>query len=115
MSASRNHGIHLVRTKPANNRARAKVQATVYSAADVVPETAIYTVVHADHPLPLAVTLRRGASFPACSACDAPVEFRYLRAAARDDAARFHVVLHALPVLDEAEAQQLPRPHRLLA
>jgi hypothetical protein len=113
MSAERrNHGLHLV-SPPRRSPARAKVAAAIYNAADAVPETAIYAVAHAHHPLPLQVTLRRGSTFPPCSRCEQPVEFRFLRAVDADGAARFQVRLNVLPVLDESTEDELPAPRRV--
>jgi len=112
MPATRNHnGLHLVR--PRGSRARARVANTVFHAGDAIPETAIYAVAHAYHPLPLQVTLRRGCAFPACSRCQEPVEFRFLREADADGAARFHVRLNVLPVLEESAEGELPAPRRV--
>lgn len=112
MPAGRNHtGIHLV--EPGRSRARSRVAATVYNVADVVPATAVYAVAHAAHSVPLQVTLRRGCGFPACSSCDEPVEFRFLRDADPDVAHRFQVTLNVLPVLEEAGRQELTPTRRV--
>lgn len=100
---------HLVPDSRAS-RARGKLRAAVFTASDIVPATAIYTVAHAHHQLPTHVTLRGGCAFPPCSRCDEPVEFRYLRNAEPDAADRFHVTLNVLPVLDLEADQELEPP-----
>jgi hypothetical protein len=70
----------------------------------------MYSVLHAEHRLPNEVTLMDGHTFPSCEKCAAPVEFLFLRAVTNPAIVSgrepFHVVIHALPVLeDEAEAE----------
>jgi hypothetical protein len=111
MPAGRDHNeIHLVQEP---RRSRARVTTAVYNAADSVPLTAIFAVAHAAHPLPLQVTLRRGAPFPGCSRCDGPVEFRFLREADPDGAHRFQVTLNVLPVIEEGAEHELPPTRRI--
>jgi hypothetical protein len=42
-----------------------------------VPETAVYTVIHAGHRATHEVTLRRGEVFPPCARCSDKVQFEF--------------------------------------
>jgi hypothetical protein len=114
MPANRQERIHLV-PSTSRSRARAKVAKAVFNAGEAVPETAIYAVAHSQHQLPLQVTLRRGSAFPSCSRCEEAVEFRYVRQADAERAARFQVQLNVLPVLDKADEKELPAKRTALA
>src|SRR3954468_16222730 len=72
---------------------------------ETIPSTGLYSVVHTAHRLPREVTLRKGEAFPHCAACSEPVSFVLLRVApAESDDKVFKVVLYALPVIEDGEA-----------
>jgi len=78
--------------------------ADLYKSADMIPESGIYSVVHAQHRLPHEVTLIGGQTFPPCGQCHEDVRFELLRELpelARER--RGHVSLYSLPVLDDEE------------
>jgi hypothetical protein len=58
----------------------------------------VYRVEHAEHALPLEVSLPAGEIFPGCEACDAQVTFTFLRELGRDEPTQWR--LFKLPVLD---------------
>ena len=65
-----------------------------------VPVSGIYRVSHAEHCLPLEVTLLRGQSFPRCEACAFQVLFRLRRRLdSVQSLSRFSVELYQLPVV----------------
>src|SRR4051812_26056407 len=46
---------------------------------ETAPVTGTYRVVHAEHKLPLEVTVRSGCGFPCCAKCAVAVSFELLR------------------------------------
>ena len=68
---------------------------------DRISRAGVYRVEHAEHVLPLEVSLPAGETFPVCEACDAPVKFSLLRDLRGDDRVQWH--LYRLPVLDVSE------------
>jgi len=74
----------------------------MYKSPDVIPETGIYRVIHAQHRLPHEVTLLEGQTFPPCARCHEEVRFELVRSLpilAQDR--RGSVALYSLPVLEE--------------
>jgi hypothetical protein len=72
---------------------------------ETIPSTGLYSVRHLPHKLPAEVTVRKGEAFPHCAACSAQVTFVLLRVApAESDDKIFKVVLYALPVIEDGEA-----------
>lgn len=61
----------------------------------------VYRVTHAEHALPVEVSLPAADTFPGCEACDAKVTFTFLRDLGRDEPAQWR--LFKLPVLDISE------------
>jgi hypothetical protein len=93
-----------------NSSSRQEPQLSALRTGETVGKSGIYRVVHSDHRLPDEVTLMDGHTFPNCEKCLAPVEFEFLRPVTnpvfRNGGEPFHVVIHALPVLeDEAESE----------
>src|SRR5215475_7086035 len=92
-------GIHLVQPqngKPENLLKR--YMAATFQTGEVVPQSGIYRVTHAQHRLPHEVTLLRANEFPPCVQCRHEVTFKLLRAVTID---RFSVTLNAIPELPE--------------
>jgi len=76
-----------------------------FQKGETIPSTGLYSVTHTPHRLPTEVTLRKGEAFPHCAACAGPVSFVLLRVApAESDDKAFKVVLYALPVIEDGEA-----------
>jgi hypothetical protein len=76
-----------------------------FQKGETIPSTGLYSVKHSAHRLPREVTLRKGEAFPHCAACAGPVSFVLLRVApAESDDKIFKVVLYALPVIEDGEA-----------
>ena len=76
----------------------------LYKSSDIIPDSGIYRVIHAQHRLPHEVTLIAGQSFPPCAKCHEEVRFELVRALpglARER--RGNVSLYSLPVLDDEE------------
>jgi hypothetical protein len=67
---------------------------------DVVPETGIYRVGHANHRLPHEVVLLKNELFPRCEKCSDAVAF-YLVHAAPDLYRHFVHHIYELPVIDD--------------
>ena len=83
---------------------RTTCMADLYKSADMIPESGIYRVVHAQHRLPHEVTLIGGQTFPPCGQCHEDVRFELVRELpelARER--RGHVSLYSLPVLDDED------------
>ncbi len=53
---------------------------TRYNTGQVVPESGVYRVSHADHRLPHAVTICKDEIFPRCAKCADLVTFELIRA-----------------------------------
>jgi hypothetical protein len=93
-----------------NSTSRQEPQLSALRTGETVGKSGIYRVVHTEHRLPDEVTLMDGHIFPSCEKCAASVEFEFLRPVtnptSRKGSEPFHVVIHALPVLeDEAESE----------
>ena len=93
-----------------NSSGRQEAQLSALRTGETVRKSGIYRVVHSEHRLPDEVTLMDSHTFPSCEKCAAPVEFEFLRPVTnptfRNSSEQFHVVIHALPVLeDEAESE----------
>jgi hypothetical protein len=65
-----------------------------FETGQVVPQSGIYSVTHAEHRLPHEVTLLRADTFPPCAKCGVQVRFALLRGVTPDS---FKVVLNRLP------------------
>jgi hypothetical protein len=50
-----------------------------YQTGELVPESAVYRVIHAGHRLPHAVTICKGESFPRCAKCLDLVSFELVQ------------------------------------
>ena len=75
-----------------------------FASGQVVPESGVYRVHHAEHRLSHEVTLIRENRFPICSKCANEVHFELLRAAplmVDDLNFRFRIQLYALPVITD--------------
>jgi hypothetical protein len=74
----------------------------LYKSSEMIPESGVYRVIHAQHRLPHEVTLIAGQVFPPCAKCREEVRFQLVRELpelARER--RGHVSLYSLPVLDD--------------
>ena len=76
-------------------------RSSYFSSGDRILRTGVYRVEHADHALPLEVSLPAGETFPGCEACDRTVSFAFLRELRRDEPTSWR--LYKLPVLDISE------------
>jgi hypothetical protein len=75
-----------------------------YKSSDVIPESGIYRVLHAQHRLPHEVTLIKGQTFPPCANCHDEVRFELVRELpSLAWERRGSVSLYELPVLEEEE------------
>ena len=96
-------GIHLV--QPNLNDPETLVRESMakeFKTGEVVPQSGIYQVVHAEHRLAHEVTLLRANPFPPCAECGNKVVFALLRAVTVD---RFAITLNAIPELfDETQS-----------
>ena len=87
-------GIHFVDRKNVDPEKQEILTRRSFKTGQVVPQSGIYSVVHAEHRLPHEVTLLRADSFPPCSKCGVNVKFKLLRGVTVD---AFKVVLNSLP------------------
>src|SRR6266498_5856787 len=71
-----------------------------FTSGEVVPDSGIYTVTHAEHRLPHQVTLLQGQHFPACSKCGHAVRFHLVRPAVGLHDRREQILLYKLPELE---------------
>jgi hypothetical protein len=80
--------------------------AKIYKSTDMIPESGIYRVTHAQHRLPHEVTLIEGQSFPPCAQCRDEVEFELVRELqSLKQERRGSVSLYKLPVLEEEQEE----------
>ena len=75
-----------------------------FRTSEIVPDSGIYRVTHAEHRLPHEVTLLKGAAFPRCSKCKEAVTFMVVALAPRLDKLRERVTLYQLPDMDDTNA-----------
>lgn len=71
-----------------------------FKTGQIVPQSGIYSVTHAEHRLPHEVTLLQADAFPPCSRCGVRVRFELLRGVRVQS---FKVVLNSLPEITTAE------------
>jgi hypothetical protein len=80
--------------------------ALLHKSSDIIPESGIYRVTHAEHRLPHEVTLIGGQTFPPCAKCHEEVRFELVRELPElERERRGHVSLYSLPVLDDEDGQ----------
>jgi hypothetical protein len=94
-------GIHLV--KPNNEKPETLVRGAMgikFNTGEIVPQSGIYEVTHAQHRLPHEVTLLRSNPFPPCAQCGSEVSFKLLRAVTVDS---FAIVLNAIPEMTDSQ------------
>jgi len=98
-----NRSLHLVRPTSGNPEQQVFLKRKTFETGQVVPQSGIYSVTHAEHRLPHEVTLLRADTFPPCAKCGVQVRFALLRGVSPDS---FKVVLNSLPevaAIGEAE------------
>ena len=71
-----------------------------FTSGQVVPNSGIYTVTHAEHRLPHQVTLLEGQRFPACGTCGEAVRFEIARPIRGIQDRREQILLYSLPELE---------------
>lgn len=69
----------------------------MFKTRQIVPESGIYRVTHAEHRLPHEVTLLKDQTFPRCAKCGGEVTFEPLQFAPALRGIREHVVVYQLP------------------
>jgi len=91
-------GIHLVERQLENPEKNPQVdlKRKTFKTGEIVPQSGIYRVTHAEHRLPHEVTMLRSHEFPPCEKCGIRVRFKLLRGVSLDS---FQIVLNSLPEL----------------
>jgi len=74
----------------------------VYKSGARVPVGGIYEVFHTEHRVPHEVTLLQGQTFPPCARCGNQVRFKVMRKVKALKERRERIILHVLPVIEDA-------------
>jgi hypothetical protein len=95
-----NRGIYLLEPQNIDPEQQNFLNRKTFETGQVVPQSGVYSVVHAEHRLPHEVTLLRADTFPPCSKCGVHVKFKLLRSVSVES---FQVVLNSLPEVTSIE------------
>jgi hypothetical protein len=76
----------------------------VLKTGQIVPESGVYRVHHAEHRLAHEVTLLAGQQFPRCAKCADAVEFEPIELAPLLTGRSGQIVLYELPVIGDSES-----------